>query len=301
MPIVRHRLNAPLRATNPIPGGAGWHTPRERRVNVRNEPNLGRKCTRRRNRMCETKAIWGSPAGVRGPIVQNKAKPGQDGTFRGRRIRQGPIVQNEPNSTLAGWEGRRWGQSCKTNLIPGRPGWDGTPGTAGDCAKQAQLPWSVWIGQVLGRKGVMMIWHREGPWQNKAKLGQDGAFGEQLVAEADRAKQSQSRQSLVGRGHGDAGQSCETDPIRGRDTGTGGPRRAKRTQFWAVPGGSRPEGRGTIMPNEPNSPAAGYPTIPLFHHSSIPAPTGGSGTCRHDRRRTKQLRLGSGSGSIGLS
>jgi hypothetical protein len=57
------------------------------------------------------------------------------------------------------------------------------------------------------------------------------------------------------------GRIVQTNPIRG-------PNRAKRTQFRAV-GRLRP---GPIASKQSQSAAGGYPTIPLFHHSSIPIP-----------------------------
>jgi len=105
------------------------------------------------------------------------------------------------------------------------------------------------------------------------------------------AKRTQFR----GRGAWDAWQMCKTNPIWAERPrmGAGGARRpgrakdAKRTQFPA-----RPEGRGTRAnrakrtqfrradrpgpgaggTDKANLPPAGYPTIPLFHHSSSPIP-----------------------------
>ncbi len=118
--------------------------------------------------------------------------------------------------------------------------------------------------------------------QNKANLAGDGGS----VAGIRHAKQSQSRRSRVGRGLGDEGRWCETNPIPARPGRTGPRRRggkcAKQSQLgdgrpasggescktnpiWhrgqscetnpipARPGGTGPRRRGANLQNEPNS------------------------------------------------
>jgi hypothetical protein len=48
-------------------------------------------------RSYKTKPIWRWLAGIRGRIMRNKAKLGQDGASEGWRAGEGAIVQNEPN------------------------------------------------------------------------------------------------------------------------------------------------------------------------------------------------------------
>jgi hypothetical protein len=89
--------------------------------NVRNEPNLGRRCRHRRDRTCETNPICTALTEGRFP--------------RGRRMR------NEPN--LGRGCRHRRDRMCETNPIPGGAGWDrasGTRGRRGCRAKQSQSP-----------------------------------------------------------------------------------------------------------------------------------------------------------------
>jgi len=142
------------------------------------------------------------------------------------------------------------------------PGW-------ADCAKRTQFgEWTGWTrGPVVQTKPVSrhgLSCERKPISPSRARAG------------ANRAKRTQFRQP--GRGLGDEGQTCKTNPIlSGQDTpsfhysiippfqsdadcaertqfpggagwdgawGTRG-KRAKRTQFPLAPGGTRPKGRGT--------------------------------------------------------
>lgn len=99
-----------------------------------------------------------------------------------------------------------------------------------DHAKQTQLLWSGWKGQVLGKEGVMMIWPRKAPWQNKANFLRVGEGPEDC-----------SRQCRAAR-------ACQTKPIGGE---------------WSRQ--TKPVGRrGVAGRNIPAFPLFQYSIIPAF-------------------------------------
>jgi hypothetical protein len=101
--------------------------------------------------------------------------------------------------------------------------------------------------QVLREQRVIVDLAHKWPWQNKAKLGQDGTSGGNRTGEVDCAKQTQFPalpEWDEAKGTRAAGCSVQTNPI----ARSGAPRRCRRM----------------------SRPADEIPTIPLFHRSSIP-------------------------------
>jgi len=81
-----------------------------------------------------------------------------------------------------------------------------------------------------------------------------------------------SRLCRVGRGLGDEGQPCETNPICPPTPGGGGREAIMRNKAklgWAAVSGEGALGE-LVVQNEANFDRTRYPTIPLFHYSSIP-------------------------------
>ena len=233
--------------TNPISGGAEWGAARRTGTVgcCTNEANLGR-------------AGWDGAAGARDA---------------GQMCETNPICGSRQRSGLR--------RLCKTNPIPGGAGRDGAAGAwdAGQMCETnpiSRLRIADWIqrdcrgadqpspGPVvqtnqIGRSELCETnpnWrgvgrgrptYQEPIVQNKAKLGQDGISGGRRIREANCAKRTQFPAGPSGTGLGGRGAIVRNEPNFGERTG-----------------------RGARGPNKPNLPPAGYPTIPLFHHSSIP-------------------------------
>ncbi len=148
----RHRRP---RQTNPIPvwtgtgeaGDIASNTYRAKRTQLPeagHRGGVGESAGRWNTQRCHYSII---------PPSQSDANCAERSQFRRGRVEQGLGVE---------------GRTCKTNPIPGGSRWDEARGRTGERAKQTQLPWREWNGQVLGEKGVMMSWTRKEPWQNKA-------------------------------------------------------------------------------------------------------------------------------------
>jgi hypothetical protein len=116
---------------------------RRRRVgrgpNVQNEPNFAEPAGRIPHHSTVPSFQYSNPI----PIMQNEAKLGQAGTSGGRRDREGPMAQNEPNRP-PGYSRSRYPpysiipifQSCKTKPIsPDRP--------PGRTVAEFLLPWTA--------------------------------------------------------------------------------------------------------------------------------------------------------------
>jgi hypothetical protein len=102
--------------TNPIWGNAPGTGGR----NVRNEANFDERTGRDRVPIMRQRLVARCRPG-------NKAKLGQDGIYGGRRVREGPMVQNKPNSRRGrlGQGLRDEGLSCETKPKLGRVGYMG--------------------------------------------------------------------------------------------------------------------------------------------------------------------------------
>jgi hypothetical protein len=128
-----------------------------------------------RSRMREIRTS-GSVRGEGGnPLAYSTSRRSRGGSTSGghgawRQSCKTKPIPAGPGGTRPGGRGT-WGKCAKRTQFPAGSGGTGPQGRGGDCAKQSQLPWSVWIGQVLGRKGVMMIRAIRGPWQNKPNFG----------------------------------------------------------------------------------------------------------------------------------
>jgi hypothetical protein len=128
-PIVWHRLDAPLRATKP-----------SGRFRI-TDNGLG-TALRPAGRSCKTKPIWRWPTGIRGRIMQNKAKLGQGGKSGEWRDSEGPIMQNEPNQPIRAQVGTGRGTSpAGPSLALAAPNEPNLPPTGGEDRRQDRRPW----------------------------------------------------------------------------------------------------------------------------------------------------------------
>ncbi len=258
-------------------------------------------------KMCETNPIRGSPTGVRGSIMQNKAKLGQAGASEPRRSShvgrphhkverakqtQFPMDRISQHSTMLSFH-----HPNPTAIVQNEPNLAGRPGPQRQkCAKRSQLAWP-------------------GPGPRRARDAKQTQFldcglGTDLQRDACPA-------------------ACRLGPVRAncanepnfeglptasaqlgvRNEANSATKCAKRTQFQMTPGGTgllykqtqflplcrsgdqrSREGdacktkpiRRRIVRNEPNCPRRGtetvsesrapgrIPSVPLFYHSTIP-------------------------------
>ncbi len=234
-------------------------------------------------------AGWGGPEGRgAGTNVQNKAKPGQNGTSGGRRPRG---ASRAKQSQFAPDRPEEAPPERSARVSAGQ----------GKCAKQTQSAPERRQRQVLYGQGIMVNHACKGGWQNKANPGDSGRdriWGTRDV-KGNRAKQSQ----LATDGAGIPSprpealtlpparrQSCETKPIR-------------------EPGRSR----GSIVRNKPNSPQidqrrhrrreakeptrarANAPNKPNWHRSDVRGKscmdTNSPPGSREDHRRPEALAM----------
>jgi hypothetical protein len=164
-------------------------------------------------RLCKTKPISGSPAGVRGWIVQNEANWPE------------VTVRNEPNFARA----------------PGNGRWLPEPPRA-NCAKRSQFPVSRAAGnaRLCETKPIWLVGRGPGGQtaRNEANFRRaeiPPPFQYSIIpafrSDADCAKRSQSRRGRVGWGLGSEGRLCKTNPISESGPAGAGSRWYKRSQF----------------------------------------------------------------------
>jgi hypothetical protein len=209
-PNVRHRLDAPLRETNPNLGGLGYLGTGTRGAYMQNKPNFPPepggtrgKCAKQTQSAgsCHAKQSQFPPSGgcTNKP---NLARSRHHPPFQHSNATS--IVRNKPNSSIADS-----GQTC-----------GGT--SAGDCAKQTQFPACRGAGAARSRQTNPI----SRPCRGWGEAG--GAWDEGQMRETDPICRELP---------------CKTKPIPARWW------LYKQTQFRPV----------------------GIPTIPLLHHSGIPA------------------------------
>ncbi len=144
-----------------------------------------------------------------------------------------------------------------------------------DCAKQTQLPWSEWRGQVLGNEGVMMSWARKEPWQNKANFEQPDRDRE---ARLRKTKPDLGSMGHLGTAHPGA-RLCKTNPIPSERPGMG----RGRARLPRAKGAKRTQFRGAGRPVE----------YPSFHYSIIP-PSQSDADCAKQSQSSARCRCHKG-------
>jgi hypothetical protein len=166
---------------------------------------------------------------------QTKPTPGRAGWDEGHGEKQAKRTQFRP--AWAG-PGPRWAKSATSPRCPAsgnEPNSGRSPvgqghrdgGCGGNRAKQTQFAPERCEGQVPYAQRVMVNWRCKGPWQNKAKLGQDERSGRWRIR---------------------GGQLCKTKPIPGKArwdeaTGTGDAGSKRATSPRCPASGNEPNSR----------------------------------------------------------
>jgi hypothetical protein len=207
------------------------------------------------------------------------------GPSRARPRGQAPIVQNKPNSSVAGW-----GQTCAGTPAPALP----SRTRAGRLCKTNP----IWKGVGRGRPT-----YQEPITQNKAKLGQDGTSGGRCPREGPIVR-NKANSSIS-----DCGLRIGTRAAAGRPIVQNEPNFAgrpdtplfqysiippfqsdadcaKRSQFPATPGGTRPGGWGT-WGNRVKQSQFGGPIV--RNEANFPAWPGGAGPGRRGTWDERQM------------